>query len=329
MVDMKHPVLAAGNLLRRRLLHAGAAGAAGVLWGGLLSACTAPTRSSPSPAGIAGVLSPMRTLQGARLILRPSPTAVPIPHDGFGAMTQFAFPVAVAANSFDIFIADAGVQRLYRYDPLVEAMAVLPGVLVTPQTRLALGTDTSIYVSNPGSMPVRRYDRNGRQLQEIDPHLGAARYDEVAIDRINSTVYGLDRVFGRLEAVHPLGHSAILVHDELLSGSPTAIAWDERLLYLAGGHCGCVVAIDPEQGTRTVVAEGFRQPSAIAVRDGWLVVLDRIERKLTLFHHGQLRGEATAESLRLVDPQGIALGGGFLYVADAAGRRVAIFRLGR
>jgi len=326
---MKPPDQDAGSSFRRQLLRAGAAGVASALFGSLLSGCAAPARGSPSSVGIAGVLSPLRTLHGAPLLLRTSPIGVPIPHDGIGAMTLFVFPVAVAANSFDIFIADAGVQRLYRYDPLAEAMAILPGVVVTPQTRLALGADTSVYVSNPGSAPVRHYDRNGRLLQEIDPHLGASRYDEVAIDRINATVYGLDRVFGRLEAVHPLGHSATLVHDELLSGSPTAMAWDEQRLYLAGGLCGCVVAIDPVQGTRTVVAEGFRQPSAIAVRDGWLVVLDRIERKLTLFHHGQLRGEATAESLRLVDPQGIALSGGFLYIADAAGRRVAIFRLGK
>lgn len=327
---MKPLVPVAGSLVRRRLLKAAVAGAVSAACGGFLAACVPATHGSPAAApGISGVLLPARSLHGAPLIMKSSASGVPMPNEGFGPMTMFVSPVAVAASSYDTYIADAGVGRLYRYDPMVEAMAILPNVQVTPQTRLAIGSDNSIYVANQGSILVRRYDRNGRLLQDISSTIGAARYDDIAVDGATGRLYGLDRVFRRLEEVHPMGRSARLVTDDLLAGTPTAIAWDDRHLYLAGQPCGCVVAISPMEGTRSVVAHGFRQPSAIAARDGWLVVLDNVERKLSMFHGGQLRGEASFESLRLLDPRSIALSNGYLYIADAAGARVAVFRLGR
>ena len=327
---MRHPVPDAGSPLRRRVLKAGVSCLVSASCGTFLTACgTAIHGSPPAAAGIPGVLLPARSLQGAPLIVKSSVTGVPMPRDGIGPLTLFVAPVAVAASSYDIYIADAGVGRLYRYDPLVEAMAIMPGVLVTQQTRLAIGSDNSVYVANQGSILVRRYERNGRLLQEIASTIGAARYDDIAVDGATGRLYGLDRVFRRLEEVHPMGRSARLIPDELLDGAPTAIAWDDQHLYLAGQPCGCVVAIAPMQGVRTVVAYGFRQPSAIAVRDGWLAVLDNVERTLSLFHHGQPRAAASFESLRLFDPRSVALSGGYLYIADAAGARIAVFRLGR
>lgn len=328
MVDMKPPVPAAGKRGRRHWLRAGSAGLGLLLAGSLLPACAELERpQAVRSTGVPGVLVPLRTLVGGRLITQSSPTGVPIAQDGFGPMTQFVFPVAVAADSFNLYIADAGVRRLYRYDPLVDAMAVVPGVIVTPQTRLALGRDLSIYVASPGVAPLRRYDRSGRLMMEIDPQLGAARYDDVAVDRDSGTIFGLDRSFGRLEEINPLGRAATLVSDEILAESPTAVAWDDHQIYLAGAHCGCVVALSPRTRERRVLATGFRQPTAMAARDGWLVVLDTLERKLTVFQHGELRGATGIETLGLFDPQGLALAGGMLYVADAGGRRIAIFRL--
>lgn len=326
---MKLPDQGAGSRLRRRLVKAVTAGLAFALCGSLLSGCMQATQKSPLSAGGTGVLTPLQTLPGARLQLKTGPAGMPVPEIGSGSFTFFVFPVAVAASPFEMYIADAGAGRLYHYDPMLDAMSVVPGVVVTLQTRLALGPDASVYVASPGRSPARRYDRTGRLLQEIDPGLGAARYDEMAIDRVSGMIYGLDRVFGRVEEVHPLGRSATLLAAELLPESPLAIAWDDHRLYLAGEHCGCVVAISLLQRTRTMIAQGFRRPSAIAASDGWLAVLDTGERKLSLFYHGQLRGEATAESLRLVDPQGIALSGGVLYVADATGRRLAVFRMNK
>jgi hypothetical protein len=328
MADMKHQAPVAGKRGRRQWLQAGFVGLGGLLSGALLSACAEVEREHAARAdGMPRVLVPLRTIVGGRIITKSSPTGMPIAQDGFGPMTHFVFPVALAADSFNLYVADAGVRRLYRFDPLVDAMAVVPGVVVTPQTRLALGKDLTLYVASPGVAPLRRYDRGGRLLMEINPQLGAARYDEVAVDRDSGTLFGLDRGFARLEEINPLGRSATLIDDEILAQSPTAIAWDDHQVYVAGAHCACVVALASRMHPRRILATGLRQPSAMAARDGWLVVLDTAERKFVIFNHGELRATPGFETLGLSDPQGIALEGGMLYVADAGGRRVAIFRL--
>jgi hypothetical protein len=140
-------------------------------------------------------------------------------------------------------------------------------------------------------------------------------------------VYGLDRTFGRIEEIHPLGHSATLLFDDLMSESPSALAWDGQRLYFASQRCGCVIATDLLQRARSVIAKGFRQPTAIAADNGWLVVLDNIERKLSVYYRDQLRGSMKLESLQLTDPRSIMLNNGLLYAADAAGNKIAIFRL--
>ncbi|OGS92256.1 MAG: hypothetical protein A2Z95_01225 [Gallionellales bacterium GWA2_60_18] len=306
--------------MRRSLLKIVALAATVMLCSGLLAGCAQAARS-PAPATSAP-LTPVRTLQGARLLLDATPGRIT-----FGPLTRFIFPVAVAASPFEIYVADAGAGRLYRYDPALDAMSVMPDVTVTPQTRLQLGSDGSVYVASPGIAPLRRYARDGSLLLEIAPNIGAARYDDIALDRISGMVYGLDRTFGRIEEVHPLGRSATLLSDSLTAESPAAIAQDGQWLYLANQRCGCIVATDLQRRTQSVLARGFRSPAALAADDGWLVVLDNVERKLSVYHGDRLRGTAKLESLQLIDPRSIMLNNGLLYAADAVGNKIAVFRL--
>lgn len=283
---------------------------------GCAQAALAPGNATP--------LTPVRSVQGARLLLDTDPGEI-----AFGPWTNLIFPVAVAASPFEMYIADAGSGQLYRYDMMLDGMSVVPGVAVSPQTRLALGNDGSIYVANPGIAPLRRYARGGEQLTDLDPRIGAARYDDIALDRNSGMVYGLDRTFGRIEEIHPLGRSAMPLFDNLLSESPIAIAWDGPRLYFAGQRCGCVIATDLMQRTRSIIAKGFRQPAAIAAENGWLVVLDSFERKLSVYYRDQLRGTAKLDALQLVDPRSIMLNNGLLYAADAGGNKIGILRLNR
>lgn len=328
MADMNHLAPGAGSAARRILLRAAAAGTAWALGGGLMSGCGQIPRSAVAPALPRGGLTLVQSLQGARLMLNVGPGGIPSPRLGLGPMTLFVHPVSVAASPFALYIADAGVGRLYRYDPMFDAMAIVAGAVVTPQTRLALGPDGSVYIANRGATPLRRYDREGRLLVEI-AQSGAGSYADIAVDGGNGVIYGLDSAMGRVEEMHPLGRSATLLADGGMSGPPTALAWDSRRLYLAGVHCGCVVAISPQDGVSTLLAQGLRRPVALAARDGWLAVLDSGERKVMLYYRDQPYAEASVEALRLIDPQDIALSGGQLYIADAAGHQVAIFRMAK
>jgi len=315
-VDTKLPAPAAGRPLdarRRRLLLAGAL------------AGLSPALRAGSPA----VLIPGPVHVGARLLQRVSPTGMPEARpDTFGPMTLFVFPTAVAATPFDLYIVDPGLGALLRYDPALDAMAPVRGARVSPQSRIAALPDGSVALANGGALPVQRFARGGRQIQTVDPQLGSAPYDDIVADPSSGRFYGLDRVQGRLEETMPQGRGGVVLPPGLLPDLPVALAMDDRRLYAAGRVCACVEAIDLfGSRSKEVVAEALPQVIALAAGGGWLAINEGSERLLRLYRDGLLRVERHHSDLQLVNPQGMALANGTLYVADAGARRIATFRL--
>lgn len=272
-----------------------------------------------------------QSYSGGRIIQRANEAGFPDPAmGGMAAMTLFVFPVSVAVTPMrDIFIADAGLQAIFRYDPMLDAMNMVRGLRVTQQTRLAAAPDGSVAVANGQSAPMIRISRTGRVMQTIDAQLGGGvYYDEVAVDAASGRYYGLDKVQRRLEEIMPHGRGGILMPQGLIPEQPAAMAMDGNSIYIAGRACQCIAAIDPFGGRNMeVIAEDIGQPVALAAGDGWLAVADVRERELRVWRQRALLAEADFASLGLSDPRGMAIAQQTLYVADGAGRRVASFRL--
>lgn len=303
---------------RRRFLLQGLAALGGLAWG----------RLGFGAAG--GPLIPAASYPGARLMQRPSEAGFPDLQGGIGPLTLFVFPVAVAVTPMrDIYVADAGLATLFRLDPMLEAMSPVRGVRVQQQTRLAAAADGSVVVANGGAAPVVRVARSGRVVQSIDAQLGGGSfYDEVVVAAGSGRYYGLDKVQRRLEEILPQGRGGMLLPQGLLPELPAAMAMDGERIYVAGSACQCLVAIDPFAGRNMeVVAEEVGLALALAAGEGWLALADGRERRLRVWRHGALLVEAEFAALGLVDPRGLAIALGTLYVADGAGRRVLSFRL--
>lgn len=268
---------------------------------------------------------------GGRIIQRPNEAGFPDPNmGGIGAMTLFVFPVSVAVTPMrDIFIADAGLQTVFRYDPMLDAMSTVRGLRVNQQSRLAAAPDGSIVVANGLSAPMVRVSRTGRVMQNIDSQLGGGVfYDEVVVDASSGRYYGLDKVQRRLEEIMPHGRGGVVMPQGLIPEQPAAMAIDGNKIYIAGRACQCIAAIDPfASRSMEIVAEDIGQAVALAAGDGWLAVADVREREIRLWRQGALLAEADFASLGLVDPRGMAIAQQTLYVADGAGRRVLSFRL--
>lgn len=311
---MKHPVLGAGKpvcLARRHLL---------------LAAVCLPAAAW---AAANGVIRPGQSFPGARLLQRVNPAGMPeMRPDAFGPMTLFVFPVAVAATGMDLYVADAGLGALFRYDGSLDSMAAIPGVRITQQSRIAALPDGSVVVANGSAAPVRRFARGGRAMQGIEPLSGPAFYDEVVADPNSGRFYGLDRVQGRLEELMPHGRGSTVLPPGVVPDLPQAMAMDSRRLYIAGRGCGCVVAIDLFGGrSQEVIADDLGNVGALAAGDGWLAVADSMERQLRVYRDGALRADSGFADLRLVNPQGMSIANNVLYVADPGSRRIASFRL--
>ena len=301
---------------RRRLLLAGLGGAAWL--------------AAPAVSAKGRVLLTGPSYMGARLVQRVNETGFPdMRADNFGPMTLFVAPVAVAVSPFrDIYIADAGLSALFRYDPAQDVMSVVRGARVTQQTRLTAMSDGSVMVANGGMVPASRYARTGRLIQMLDPQLGSAYYDDVVVDTASGRYYGLDRVQRRLEEIMPTGRGASVLPEGVVPDLPVAMAMDAQMLYVAGRACQCIVAVEMFGGRpSTMLVENTTQISALAAGDGWLVTSDVGDRMLRVYRQGALLAEMEFGALGLVEPRGMAIAGQTLYIADVVGRRLLTFRM--
>jgi len=308
------PSLNAGP--RRRFLLAALAGAAAL--------ATGPARAKGK------VLTPGPAYMGARILQRIGETGFPDTRpESYGPMTLFVAPVAVAVSPMhDIYVADAGLAALFRYDPTQDAMSVVRGARVTQQTRLAALSDGSVVVANGGAVPASRHTRTGRLVQMLDPQMGSAYYDEVVVDSNSGRYFGLDRVQKRLEEIMPHGQGASVLPDGTLPEQPVTMAMDGPVLFVAGRACQCVVAIEMfASRPMSIVAEDLGQVTALAAGGGWLVVADGRDRKLRVHFRGALLAEPDFASLGLVEPRGMAIANQTLYIVDMAARRLLTFRM--
>lgn len=301
---------------RRRLLLAG-------LGGGVFLA--APPVFAKGKVLLAGP-----AYMGARVVQQVNEIGFPDMRPGnFGPMTLFVAPIAVAVTPFrDIYIADAGLSALFRYDPAQDVMSVVRGARVTQQTRLTAMSDGSVMVANGGLMPASRYARSGRLMQTLDPQLGSAYYDEVAVDTASGRYFGLDRVQRRLEEIMPVGRGATVLPEGVVPELPVAMAMDAQMLYVAGRACECIVGIEMfASRASSIVVENTHQILALAAGDGWLVTTDAGDRTLRVYRQGSLLAEFEFGALGLVEPRGMAIAHQTLYVTDMVGRRLLTFRM--
>lgn len=287
--------------------------AAGALTAGF--AVAAPRRRSEW-------LTPAFGFNGARLIRRMDAGGNPVPQD-IGPWLPLTFPVAVAATPLDVYVVDAGSGQLLRYDRTLDAVAVMPGLRVTPTTRIQGGADGSIYVLEGGIGAIRRYTRGGQQLPSLLPQRAGIPYADFALDQLTGKAYAVDSAYSTIDEIQPLGNIAIEFQkvDE-----PGPIASDGQSLYIAGSRCGCVSQYLNGRLVRRFGAGKLRQPRALVHAGGLLWALDAAERGVLMVHEEGVEVLAPA-SLGLLQPEGIGGAAGQLWVADAAGRRVASFRV--
>lgn len=260
------------------------------------------------------------SIAGARLITRTNP-AGGAPLEALGPYIPLIFPVAVAAAFGDIYIADAGASRLYRYDRGLDAFAVIKGARVGPATRLQAGPDGSIYVLDPFTSLIHRFNRGGAQVSLLHPARTTSRYSEFAVHPLTGKVYAVDSAHLSVDQIEPLGGVAM---EFLRIEEPGPIAITDRSLYLAGPNCGCVNEWINGRLGRRFGAGQLRQPRALAIVGPQIYGLDG-ERNVVLIHEEGV-DRVTPRQLGMLAPESLSATQGMLLIADGAGRRVVAYR---
>lgn len=283
----------------------------------LATACAYGDARQP-PARLA--LQRVGGILGGRLVSQTDASGAPLP-GSIGAATSFIFPVAVAVSTIDVFIADAGAGRIFRYDRALETLTPLPGMGAAPATRLQTGPDGSVYVLDAIAGEIRRYSRTGRPLPSLLPRIPTSRYSDFTIDPLTGIAYAVDFLNRGIDEIHPLGRVAL--HTMSIE-QPGSLASNGRSLFVSDAACGCVVEWLNGRSIRRYDVGRLRQAKAIAVNNLHVYALDAFDRSVSVLYDGGA-DTMTPRDLDLLAPESIAVAGGLLYVADGAGRSIGIY----
>lgn len=276
------------------------------------------------------LLVPWRTIKGGRLVTRQDLNGFPL-LDSLKGFVPLVFPTALAAHTPDLYIADAGANRIYRYNADLQALSVVPGIAATTLTRLQMAADWSLYVLDPARSAIMRLSRAGQKLQTISSPLTSAHLTEFVVDDSLGQVYATDQLNQQLMLLHPLGPAG---RPLITAGAGEvkalgALASAGRMVYAVDSGCTCIAAIDESGQIRQHIGQGeLVQPRAlVADREGHLFVADGFDRTLKVFLRGALIARYAPNKLHVVDITALAIDQGALYVADGPGAQVLVFRI--
>lgn len=280
------------------------------------------------------VLSPWQTIQGGRLISQLDANGFPVP----GALQEYTAlisPTALAVRGNDLYIADSGARRLYRFDHTLQAMSVVSDIdgyplAVMPWTRMQVGVNMSLFVLKAENSTILHYTRNGRLLQTLaDPQM-TSRLAEFAVDDSLGWLVASDKQNNRLLVLHMLGNVSRVIDPVGREFAPLgALTLFGRTLYVLDTVCSCVAVLDEEGHVLERIGQkALIQPRALAVdRNGLIFVADSVDRSLKVFLHGALIASYSAPSLGVTEISALAIDEGSLYIADGQGAKVMAFRI--
>lgn len=299
--------------------------------GGLAACDSTPVRPDATTRR-PGVFAGSRSVAGGFLVPPGSPFGA-LARPGTGAYVKLQAPAALALRGNDLAVADLATGRLWRVDLALGTLSPIPGAPVSPQTRLALGPDLSVWVLDAAARQVLRFARDGRLMQtwrggpDAPSPVGLALADGGATllvaDASTRQWLELRGAGGRALAVAPVGRDPA----QLRGVDDIAVA-GERVLLL-DRLAGVVHVLQRDGRGLDRLGEGqLAQPLAIAAdRLGRIAVLDGQDGSLKWLAASRPARVIDAQALGVQQPAGIALDEGWLAVSDRLAGQVLIHRL--
>ena len=288
-------------------------------------------RAKQTAAQAQELLVPWQTVTGGLL------AAGGVDANGFplpGAMQGYAalvFPSALAARGDDLYIADSGARKLYRFDAAFQLMIQVPGVEAMPWTRMQVGPDQSLYVLDAARASILHYTRGMQPLQTLGDPSVTASLDGFVVDGLLGRIVASDRLGQRLVMFNPLGGAAWPMEHagEGEFTSLGALTGAGRALYAIDSVCTCIVSLDETGRILVRIGKGeLAQPQALAAdRHGHIFVADAADRTLKVFLRGDLAASYSTHKLGLIEISALAVDEDTLYIADGPGARVLSFRI--
>jgi len=247
-------------------------------------------------------------------------------------------PGAVAAQSVDIFIADTGQKKIFKYDRATQIISTFVDVPDMGSTvQLYVDRGLSVYLVDQFRATTTQYDIDGRVLQVFENSAELPQPVAAVVDDVQAEVFVADQLRAHALVFNRAG-TVTRVINAPKSGktqiqSLAAMAFADNQLYLVDSVNHEVHALSPTGAYRfSFGGDELVQPGLITV-DGTnrVFVADIITASLKVYKGGLFEREIGGQGSELGSEfqliSGLWADNDLLYVADAAAASVKIFRI--
>ncbi len=315
------------------LLLAGAA-VMGMACSGIIEEARRSSLEPAPSARLAGAVSlpSAFTVQGARQgAIGGAGVVVP---SGVLPFVRFTRPTAVSARGGDLYVADAVLAGVYRYDFATTLAVRLTGVPYQPDIQLKVLADRTLLVVDGVGRRVVRVAPDGRPVQDLGGGpIELGRPVDVAGDDGRGRILIADGLLRQILEYNPAGRGWRIVplrgDDTIQVTSISAIAVGSRALYVADPACRCVLMVAADG--RIVGRIGAGEVDQVAGMDvdpaGRLFVADNGDRMLKLFVDGRLTQSFTYRSLGVSEVGDLEVDDTLLVMSDPAAGVVEVRRI--
>lgn len=255
-------------------------------------------------------------------------------------LRQFVRPVALAVRDDYIYVVDAGVNQLLRYQRTTQRLEIvkeLSSLGVMEVTDLYVAPDLSFYLADAGGRRVLHYDARGNLVQTFANSLNLTRPVAISVDDATRYVAVADGYYDHVLRFTPAGHLASSFggrgegQGEFLNITALAKTRDNWLVATRLGKER--VQVLNEQGAYSYGMEPGTVifPLAIAADEaGHAFVADYADNSIKIYERGKLLGRVGQNGVGPGQFKRIAdmwWERDFLFVADSLNARIQVLRV--
>lgn len=251
---------------------------------------------------------------------------------GFFGHTQLMQPTAVSVQHGEVYLIDAGLRRIFRYDRGQQTLVPFTNLSADAAMNVYAAPDMTVYVTDPARSRVLQLTRDGYLLQTFSSNIHLARPVAVTVDERDGRVLVADGMHDHIVVFNRLGTLLSVIvprGGQDLARSIAAMASGPDGLYLTDRFSRQVVVLGRDGAYIHAFGKGtLVDPGAIAVdRGNRVFVSDRFDNTIKVYHDGMLLesfgGSGSAPGY-FNQVTGLCESQGLLYVADSLNARIQI-----